>query len=92
MSDVTTGQVPVIVELGGKVVRNLFLGGYLGIAGGMAAGSLDDRCDDADYDCYALGIRAGNALIAALALWLSRRVDAMYLKPNFSFICLKMSL
>ena len=59
MSDVTTGQVPVIVELGGKVVPNLFLGGYLGIAGGMAAGNLDDLCDDADYDCYALGIRAG---------------------------------
>ena len=59
MSDVTTGQIPVIVELGGKVVPNLFLGGYLGIAGGLAAGNLDDLCDEADYDCYALGIRAG---------------------------------
>jgi hypothetical protein len=59
MSDVTTGQVPVIVELGGKVVPNLFLGGYLGIAGGLAAGKLDDLCDGADLDCYALGIRAG---------------------------------
>jgi len=59
MSDVTTGQVPIMVELGGKVVPNLFLGGYLGIAGGMAAGALDDLCDDANYDCYALGIRAG---------------------------------
>lgn len=59
MTDLTKGQVPVIVELGGKVVPNLFLGGYLGLSGGLAAGEADDLCDAGDYDCYVTGIRAG---------------------------------
>jgi hypothetical protein len=59
MSDVTTGHVPLIVELGGKVVPNLFLGGYVGLSAGRAAGATDDLCDGGDYDCYVTAIRAG---------------------------------
>jgi hypothetical protein len=59
MSELTTGHVPVIVELGGKVVPNLFLGGYIGLSAGLAAGDADDLCDQGDYDCYLTGVRAG---------------------------------
>jgi hypothetical protein len=59
MSELSAGQVPLIVELGGKVVPNLFLGGYLSLAAGPAGGQADDFCDDGDYDCYVSGLRAG---------------------------------
>jgi hypothetical protein len=59
MSNLTGGQVPLMIDLGGKVVPNLFLGGYLGFAAGRAAGDTDDRCDREDYDCYTFSLRAG---------------------------------
>jgi hypothetical protein len=59
MSDLTGGQVPLMVELGGKVVPNLFLGAYLGVAAGPVAGNTDDLCDRENYDCYAATVRAG---------------------------------
>ena len=59
MSNLTGGQVPLMVELGGKVVPNLFLGAYVGFAAGPAAGDTADLCDSANYDCYTASLRAG---------------------------------
>jgi hypothetical protein len=59
MSNLTKAQVPLIVELGGKVVPNLFLGGYLSFSGGPATGDSDDLCDQGNNDCYVTGLRAG---------------------------------
>jgi hypothetical protein len=59
MSNVTGGQVPLLVDIGGKVVPHLFLGGYIGFAAGPAAGNADDECDRANYDCYTTSLRAG---------------------------------
>ncbi len=38
MSDIASGQVPFIVDIGGKVIPELFIGGYLGLAFGREAG------------------------------------------------------
>src|SRR4051812_1724874 len=38
MSDGFSGQVPIFIEIGGKVIPNLFVGGYLGLGFGGAAG------------------------------------------------------
>lgn len=59
MSNLTGGQVPLLIDIGGKVVPNLFLGGYLGFAVGPAAGDTDDLCDRENYDCYTASLRAG---------------------------------
>jgi hypothetical protein len=38
MSDTFGGQVPVIIDIGGKIIPNLFIGGYLGLGfGGCGA-------------------------------------------------------
>jgi len=59
MSDFTGVQVPVIIDLGGKIIPNLFLGGYLGISVGGAAGKLADTCDKASLSCTSIGGRIG---------------------------------
>lgn len=59
MSDFTGVQVPIIVDLGGKIIPNLFLGGYLGISVGGAAGKLADTCEKADLSCTSIGARIG---------------------------------
>lgn len=61
MSDITTGQVPLFVEIGGKLTPNLFLGGYLGIAFGGANGVAEDVCELADT-CISVGTRAGGEI------------------------------
>ena len=45
MSEVTTGQVPVIIDIGGKIIPQLFLGGYFGLAFGGEAGAAKAVCD-----------------------------------------------
>lgn len=59
MSDFTTGQVPLFVEIGGKPIRELFVGGYLGLGFGAAAGQLSDTCDQANLDCMSVSTRIG---------------------------------
>ncbi len=59
MSDFTGPQVPIIIDLGGKIIPNLFLGGYLGISVGGAGGKLADLCDKASLSCTAIGARIG---------------------------------
>jgi hypothetical protein len=59
LSDFASGQVPLFVELGGKVIPNLFLGGYLGFAFGKAGGTTADACDATNNTCVSVGFRLG---------------------------------
>ncbi|HET9931539.1 MAG TPA: hypothetical protein VFQ35_12655 [Polyangiaceae bacterium] len=45
MSDLTTGQVPLLLDIGGKPIPELFLGAYIGFAFGKAAGVTKDVCE-----------------------------------------------
>lgn len=58
MSDVASGQVPLFVEIGGKVSPNVFLGGYLGLSFGGPDGALEAICDPWDA-CVSVGMRLG---------------------------------
>jgi hypothetical protein len=59
MSDVFSPQVPIIVDLGGKPIPNLFVGAYIGIGFGGAAGKQADACSKANAGCVAASFRIG---------------------------------
>lgn len=59
MSDTLGPQVPLIVDIGGKIIPQLFLGAYLGIAFGGAAGKFGEACDKGNLSCVAVGFRIG---------------------------------
>jgi len=59
MSDFVTGQVPLFIELGGKPIKQLFIGGYMGVAFGGAAGDSSDACDFVNADCIGISTRIG---------------------------------
>ncbi|HEX5098761.1 MAG TPA: hypothetical protein VFV94_04645 [Polyangiaceae bacterium] len=69
MSDFASGQVPIFVEVGGKPIKHLFLGGYMGFGFGGPAGFLKEACNGR---CSAASFRLGiegqlHMLPAALA-------------------------
>ena len=55
MSDTFGGQVPFIVDIGGKVIPELFIGGYFGLGIGGAGGQLKDNCPN----CNSVGLHFG---------------------------------
>jgi hypothetical protein len=57
MSNAFSPQVPLLVEIGGKPIPNLFIGGYLGLGFGGTAGDLKNTC--ADSTCFTVGARLG---------------------------------
>lgn len=59
MSDFVTGQIPLFIEIGGKPIKQLFIGGYLGLGIGGAAGDTKDYCDERDMDCLGVSTRFG---------------------------------
>ncbi|MDB4935590.1 MAG: hypothetical protein JWP87_2562 [Labilithrix sp.] len=59
MSDAFGVQVPLVADIGGKVIPNLFIGGYLGISFGGVGDSIKALCDNAAVDCTAVGFRFG---------------------------------
>jgi len=59
MSDVFSLQVPFMLDLGGKPIKNLFVGGYLGFAFGGAGGKQADACSQANAGCVAVSFRLG---------------------------------
>jgi hypothetical protein len=59
MSDAFSGQVPIFIEIGGKVIPNLFVGGYLGLGFGGAAGQFDTLCSQGGLTCVTVGVRFG---------------------------------
>jgi hypothetical protein len=44
MSDWVSGQVPFLLDIGGKIIPELFLGGYFGFGVGGAGGPLKETC------------------------------------------------
>ncbi len=59
MSDVTSGQVPFIVDIGAKPIPELFLGGYFGLAFGGEAGAQDQACTLNGGGCVSVGVMVG---------------------------------
>ena len=57
MSNYFGPQVPIFVEIGGKVIPQLFVGGFLGLGFGGPAGWLKETC--VDSTCLAIGARFG---------------------------------
>jgi hypothetical protein len=63
MSNFFAGQVPIFIELGGKPIPNLFVGGYLGLGFGGAAGDFDAGCKSANLNCATLSVRLGAEIL-----------------------------
>lgn len=59
MSDFVSGQVPFIVDIGGKIIPQLFLGGYFGLGFGAPAGTVKRECDLLAATCVAVGLHLG---------------------------------
>ena len=59
MSDFVSPQVPLLVDIGGKVGRHVFIGGYLGLGFGGAAGTTSGVCDRTNASCAAVSLRLG---------------------------------
>jgi hypothetical protein len=59
MSNTFSGQVPFIVDIGGKPTPHLFVGGYLGLGFGGTAGSSSQLCSQANITCVTASFRIG---------------------------------
>ena len=59
LSDVVSGQVPLIFDIGGKVLPELFVGGYLGFGLGAAGGAGKVECEANGLDCRVLELHIG---------------------------------
>ncbi|MEO8904381.1 MAG: hypothetical protein ABI488_18610 [Polyangiaceae bacterium] len=59
MSDFTSAQVPFIVDLGAKVIPQLFLGGYFGLAFGGEGGAMKSLCQANGGACVSVGVQLG---------------------------------
>jgi hypothetical protein len=59
LSDISGGQVPIIVDIGAKVIPELFVGGYLALAFGGPGGRLKDDCERMNADCASVAVHAG---------------------------------
>jgi len=59
MSESFSGQVPIFVEIGGKVGPAVFVGGYFGLAFGGPGSLYDLACRQGGTTCVAVGVRFG---------------------------------
>jgi hypothetical protein len=59
LSDSISGQVPFIVDIGGKIIPELFIGGYFGMGFGGAAGAGKTQCEASGSSCSTLGLSFG---------------------------------
>jgi hypothetical protein len=59
LSDFSSGQVPLLVDIGGKPIPHLFLGGYLGFGFGGAGGTTAAACEANNAGCFGLSLRFG---------------------------------
>lgn len=59
MSDVFATQVPLLVELGGKPIEELFVGVYAGFGLGGVASSFEQQCNAAGVSCSTHTLRLG---------------------------------
>jgi len=54
-----SGQVPIIVDIGGKVIPQLFIGGYFGLGFGGVTGVNKSNCDLTNQACVAVSLNLG---------------------------------
>ena len=59
MSNIYTGQVPIIFDIGGKIGKYVFLGGYLGLGFGGTGNLLAPACNRSDASCITVSVRSG---------------------------------
>ncbi|HEY0469735.1 MAG TPA: hypothetical protein VGC79_36345 [Polyangiaceae bacterium] len=59
LSDTSSGQVPILVDIGAKVIPQLFVGGYTGFAIGGAGGDFEAGCNASNADCLTLRFHLG---------------------------------
>ena len=59
MSDYVSTQFALILDIGAKIIPNLFIGGYLGLGIGGAGGNQADVCDKNNLSCSAVSLRIG---------------------------------
>ncbi len=58
MSDSFSGQVQFLFDIGGKISKNVFVGGYLGFGLGATSGQLAAMCSGG-VSCYTHSLRGG---------------------------------
>ena len=73
MGSVYSGQMPLILDVGGKLSRHWFLGAYTGIGLGSAGGGLGEDCRAAAATCVGVSFRLG--ALAEYNFLPSRRVN-----------------
>jgi len=59
LSDISSGQVPLFVDIGAKVIPELFIGGYFGLAFGGAGGTTKAACELNRVDCLTVDVHFG---------------------------------
>jgi hypothetical protein len=59
MGNTFSGQVPLLVDIGGKLSPNVFLGGYLGLGFGGTAGETSNVCSRDNVTCVTASLRLG---------------------------------
>ncbi|HKO50613.1 MAG TPA: hypothetical protein VJV79_22975 [Polyangiaceae bacterium] len=57
--EITSGHVPFIVDIGAKVMPELFVGGYFGLGFGGAGGKTLDACEASHSDCSTVDLHFG---------------------------------
>ncbi len=58
-SDLTSGHVPFILDIGGKVIPELFLGGYFALGFGGAGGTFKTECEAEHVSCSTVDVHLG---------------------------------
>lgn len=59
LSNMVSGQVPIFVDIGAKLIPQLFIGGYFGLGIGGAGGTSKDACNANGWDCSAVTVHIG---------------------------------
>lgn len=59
MSDSVSPQVPLFIDIGGKVIPEVFIGGYFGFGVGTAAGGAKDLCEANGGGCLVARLNFG---------------------------------
>jgi hypothetical protein len=65
LSDAFGGQVPIMLDIGGKVIPELFIGGYLGLALGGAGGRMKEQCPNCSAAGFHIGVEAQYHILPA---------------------------
>jgi hypothetical protein len=67
MRDLVGPQLTLAADIGAKVTKWIFIGGYIDFGSGLAAGDLSRSCDALRRDCRALSFRLGAEIAYSIA-------------------------